>query len=168
VTYLANHDALTGLPNRTLFYDRLGQSLARAHREGESIAVLFIDLDGFKLINDTLGHDSGDILLREVADRIMSCVRESDTVARMGGDEFTVILMNIRPPLSSEYVARKIIDALTLPFMLNGKESCITASVGIAIYPDNGDSASALVKLADAAMYLAKNSGKNCYHLIDN
>jgi diguanylate cyclase (GGDEF)-like protein len=168
VTYLANHDPLTDLPNRTLFYDRLNQALARARRDEEAIAVLFLDLDGFKPINDTLGHDAGDKLLQEVAKRMLACVRDSDTVARMGGDEFTVILCNLRPPLSSEHVAKKIIDAIALPFALNGKECSITASIGISLYPDNGEAAAMLVKLADAAMYLAKNSGRNCYRFIDD
>lgn len=161
--HLAHHDTLTGLPNRILFYDRLNQAITRARRAKESFAVLFLDLDGFKLINDTFGHDVGDALLREAAKRIVACVRDSDTVARMGGDEFTVVLSNVRTPNSKNRVAKKIVEALARPFVLNGKDCSVSVSIGIALYPDNGKTAEQLVKLADAAMYLAKNSGKNCY-----
>ncbi|WP_298159994.1 diguanylate cyclase [Ferrovum sp.] len=159
---LAHHDSLTGLPNRILFYDRLNQAITRALRDKESIAVLYLDLDGFKHINDTLGHDAGDALLREAAKRIMACVRESDTVARIGGDEFTVILCNAQTTSSNDHVAKKIVDAIAYPFMINGKNCTVSASIGIAIYPDHGETAEQLVKIADAAMYLAKHSGKNC------
>ncbi len=163
ITHLAYHDFLTSLPNRILFYDRLNQAITKARRDKESIAVLFLDLDGFKVINDTFGHDVGDALLREVSERIVACVRDSDTVARMGGDEFTVILSNVRTPNSSDRVAKKIVEAIARPFALNGKNCSVSASIGIALYPDNGDTADQLVKIADAAMYLAKNGGKNCY-----
>jgi diguanylate cyclase (GGDEF)-like protein len=166
VTYLAHHDALTGLPNRILFYDRLNQEITRAHRDKESIAVLFLDLDGFKLVNDTLGHDAGDTLLREAAKRIQACVRDSDTVARMGGDEFTVVLGNVRTKNSKDRVAKKIVEAIASPFVLNGKSCSVSVSIGIALYPDNGETAEQLVKIADAAMYLAKHAGKNCYRFI--
>lgn len=163
VTYLAHHDTLTGLPNRILFYDRLNQAIARAHREKEAIAVLFLDLDGFKQVNDTLGHDIGDALLREAAQRIQSCVRDSDTVARMGGDEFTVILTNIKSENSKDRVAQKIIEEIAAPFMLNGKNCSVSVSIGIALFPENGDTPEQLIKMADAAMYMAKHGGKNCY-----
>lgn len=163
ILHLAQHDTLTALPNRILFYDRLNQALTRARRDKESIAVLFLDLDGFKLINDTLGHDAGDALLHEVAKRIVACVRDSDTVARMGGDEFTVILCNVRTPNSVDRVAKIIVEAIASPFMLNGKDCSVSVSIGIALYPDNGETAEQLVKISDAAMYLAKHSGKNCY-----
>lgn len=163
VTHLAHHDGLTGLPNRILFYDRLNQAIARAHREKEAIAVFFLDLDGFKQINDTLGHDVGDALLREAAQRIQSCVRDSDTVARMGGDEFTVILSNVKSEHSQDRVAQKIIEEVARPFMLNGKKCAVSVSIGIALYPENGETPEQLVKIADAAMYMAKHSGKNCY-----
>lgn len=166
VLHLAHHDTLTALPNRILFYDRLNQSITRARRDKELFAVLFLDLDGFKLINDTFGHDVGDMLLREAAKRIVACVRDSDTVARMGGDEFTVILSNVRTPNSKDRVAKKIVEALARPFALNGKNCSVSVSIGIALYPDNGKTAEQLVKLADAAMYLAKNSGKNCYRFV--
>lgn len=168
VTELAHHDSLTGLPNRILFYDRLNQSIARARREKESIAVLYLDLDGFKLVNDTFGHDVGDALLCEAARRIRACVRVSDTVARMGGDEFTVILCNVKTANSKDRVAKKIIDAISQPFMLNGKECSVSVSIGIALYPDNGETAEQLVKIADAAMYLAKHGGRNCYRFVGN
>lgn len=168
ITELAHHDSLTGLPNRILFYDRLNQSIARARREEESIAVLYLDLDGFKLVNDTFGHDVGDALLCEASRRIRDCVRVSDTVARMGGDEFTVILCNVRTANSKDRVAKKIIDAISHPFMLNGKDCSVSVSIGIALYPDNGETAEQLVKIADAAMYLAKHSGRNCYRFVDN
>jgi len=161
--FLAHHDTLTGLPNRMLFYDRLNQAMARARREKGSFAVLFLDLDGFKLVNDTFGHDTGDALLCEVAIRIKACIRESDTAARMGGDEFMVILNNVRSPANTESVAQKIVATLARPFDLDGKICSISVSIGISIYTDNGEAAEQLVKIADDAMYTAKNNGKNCY-----
>ncbi len=166
VTHLAHHDALTGLPNRVLFYDRLNQALARARRDKESLAVLFLDLDGFKPINDMFGHDTGDAMLREVARRLVNCVRQSDTVARMGGDEFTVILCNTQTPSANDRVANQIIEAIARPFSLHGKDCSVSASIGIAVYPDHGETAEQLVKISDAAMYLAKQSGKNCYRVV--
>lgn len=168
INYLAHHDTLTALPNRILFYDRLNQAITRGRREKELSAVLFLDLDGFKLINDTFGHDVGDVLLREAAKRIVGCVRESDTVARMGGDEFTVILSNVRTPDNIKHVANKIVEAIARPFVLNGKKCSVSVSIGISLHPDNGETAAQLVKIADAAMYLAKHSGKNCYRFIGN
>jgi diguanylate cyclase (GGDEF)-like protein len=168
ILHLAHHDALTSLPNRVLFYDRLNQEITSANRENESFAVLFLDLDGFKLINDTFGHDVGDALLCAAAKRISACVRDSDTVARMGGDEFTVILSNVRSASSKDRVAKKIIEAISQPFVINGKSCMVSVSIGIALYPDNAKTAEQLVKIADAAMYLAKNSGKNCYRLVDS
>ena len=166
VTHLAHHDGLTGLPNRILFYDRLNQAIARARRDKESVAVLFLDLDGFKKINDTLGHAIGDALLIEAAKRIQSCVRESDTVARMGGDEFTAILCNVGN--GKEIVAHKILDTIRQPFMLGDQSCTVGVSIGIAVYPDSGGNAEDLVKVADTAMYLAKDSGKNCYRFTGN
>ena len=163
ITHLAYHDPLTSLPNRILFYDRLNQAITKARRDKESIAVLFLDLDGFKAINDTLGHDVGDELLREASKRIVACVRDSDTVARMGGDEFMVILSSVRTPNSNNRVAKEIVEAIASPFMLNGKNLSISVSIGIALYPHDGDTAEQLIKISDAAMYLAKHNGKNCY-----
>jgi diguanylate cyclase (GGDEF)-like protein len=152
ITHLAHHDNLTALPNRILFYDRLNQEIKKARRNKESIAVFFLDLDGFKSINDTLGHDVGDALLRETAKRIVACVRDSDTVARIGGDEFTVILSNVKTLNSISPVAERIVEAMATPFMLNGKNCHVTVSIGIALYPSNGETAEQLVKIADAAM----------------
>jgi diguanylate cyclase (GGDEF)-like protein len=165
---LAQHDTLTTLPNRTLFYDRLSQAMTRASRDKGSFAILFIDLDDFKNVNDTLGHDIGDALLREAARRITACVRKSDTVARMGGDEFTVIISNVRTQASVERVAKKIVASLANQFELNGKNCSVSASIGIAFYPDNGETAAQLMKVADDAMYSAKYSGKNCYRFGGN
>jgi len=168
VTHLAHHDNLTALPNRILFYDRLNQEIKKARRSKDSIAVFFLDLDGFKIINDTLGHGAGDALLCEVAKRIVACVRDSDTVARVGGDEFTVIISNVKTQNSISTVAERIVEAITTPFMLNGKNCLVTASIGIALYPSNGETAEQLVKIADAGMYLAKKAGKNCYHFVSD
>ena len=162
VLHLAHHDPLTGLPNRILFYDRLNQAISKARRDKELVGVLFLDLDGFKLINDTFGHDAGDLLLQQVAARAVACVRDSDTVARMGGDEFTLILQNIGTPENINLVAKKIIDAIGTPFLLNGKERSISVSIGISLFPTLGETADQLIKMADTAMYLAKQSGKNC------
>jgi diguanylate cyclase (GGDEF)-like protein len=166
ITHLAHHDTLTTLPNRILFFDRLNQTISKARRDKVSFAILYLDLDGFKLVNDTYGHGSGDVLLREAAKRVLACVRDSDTVARMGGDEFTVILGNVSTPNSKVHVAKKIVEAIARPFVLDGKHCTISVSIGIAIYPDNGKTAAQLVKIADAAMYLAKHSGKNCYRFV--
>jgi diguanylate cyclase (GGDEF)-like protein len=167
ITHLAHHDNLTALPNRILFYDRLNHAISKARRDKESIAVLFLDLDGFKSINDTLGHDVGDALLREAAKRIVACVRDSDTVARMGGDEFTIILGNVQTPNSIDRVANKIVESIASPFILNGKCCLVSVSIGIALYPDNGETSDQLIKIADAAMYMAKHSGKNGYRFVD-
>ena len=160
--YLANHDLLTGLPNRNLFYDRLQHSLEKAVRSKERLAVLFIDLDNFKTVNDTFGHEYGDMLLLQVAERLHACVRKEDTIARLGGDEFTILVEDIHEP---EYVvsgtALRIIDMLSQPFMLEAHDAHISASIGIAFYPDNGADMTTLLKNADSAMYQAKQSGKN-------
>ena len=168
IIHLAHHDALTGLPNRILFQDRLNHAIAKARRDKESIAVLYLDLDGFKLVNDTYGHDVGDKLLCETAKRILSCVRDSDTVARMGGDEFTVILSNVETPKNTDRVVSKIVDAIADPYVLNGKSCKVSVSIGIALFPGHGKTAEQLLKIADAAMYLAKQSGKNCYRFADS
>ncbi|MDD4910879.1 MAG: diguanylate cyclase [Sideroxydans sp.] len=166
VTHLAHHDGLTGLPNRILFYDRLNQAIARAKRNKESVAVLFLDLDGFKKINDTLGHNIGDALLIETAKRIKKCIRESDTVARMGGDEFTAILCDVGTGNGKEIVAQKILDAIRAPYQLHEQTCSVGVSIGIALYPDSSGNAEELVKVADTAMYLAKDGGKNCYRFM--
>ncbi len=159
----ANYDALTGLPNRTLFMDRLDQSVHRAHREGCRFALMFIDLDRFKWVNDTLGHGAGDALLQEASARLRDSVRESDTVARLGGDEFTVILPKIHRNQDAEIIAEKILKHLQHPFLLEGREVFISGSVGITLYPDDADSVETLVRNADAAMYQAKEAGRNAF-----
>jgi diguanylate cyclase (GGDEF)-like protein/PAS domain S-box-containing protein len=158
--HMAMYDGLTDLPNRTLFFDRLRHTFAVARRNKYSFALLFIDLDGFKQINDTWGHDVGDLLLKETAVRLVSSVRDSDTVARMGGDEFTVILTRVQQPPDPGIVAGKIIAALGRPFLLRGLECGVSASIGISWYPGDGDDLEELLNKADAAMYRVKESGK--------
>jgi diguanylate cyclase (GGDEF)-like protein/PAS domain S-box-containing protein len=157
----ANFDGLTGLPNRRLFRDRLGQAINKAHRHGTPLAVMFLDLDRFKEVNDTLGHDAGDVLLQEAARRIGSCIRETDTVARLGGDEFTVILSELHDPDNAERVAEEILEKLTQPFTLRSESVFISASVGITLYPGDGTTVDVLIKNADQAMYAAKGAGRN-------
>ncbi|MFZ2619313.1 MAG: diguanylate cyclase [Alphaproteobacteria bacterium] len=160
---LAYHDMLTGLPNRQLFYDRLNVALANAYRQLTRVGLLFLDLDGFKAVNDNLGHDAGDMLLKAVALRLQECLRETDTVCRLGGDEFTVIV-NIRQPQDCELVARKIVDAINQPYTLGThRDVRVSTSIGIAMYPTHGGNAADLIKKADAAMYVAKHTGKNQY-----
>jgi len=162
--FLANHDALTHLPNRALLQQRIEQSLVRAQRHHMKIAVLFIDLDRFKIINDTLGHDAGDILLQEAAKRLKHCLRESDTVARQGGDEFVVLVEDFSDEQYLTTIARKIMSALAQPFILMGQELHVSASIGIAVYPQDGADVFSLLKNADVAMYRAKDSGKNTFN----
>ncbi|MDX8411804.1 MAG: diguanylate cyclase [Mariprofundaceae bacterium] len=159
--YMAHNDDLTGLPNRALFFDRLQQVMVQSQRRREKFAVLFVDLDRFKAVNDSLGHDAGDALLRETSSRLRGCVRKMDTVARMGGDEFTIILHNVCLPENAGMIAQKVIDALAQPFMLGGEACRIGASIGIAVYPDDGEDLEALIKCADTAMYQAKQKGRN-------
>ena len=158
---LAYYDTLTGLPNRALFYDRLAQEIKKAHRAGLKMALLFIDLDKFKEVNDTLGHDTGDLLLVEAAQRVSNCVREADTVARLGGDEFIVILSELDDASSIERVAENILHKLAEPFLLADKTIYVSASIGITLYPDDATGAGDLLKDADQAMYAAKNAGRN-------
>lgn len=161
ITYQAFHDSLTGLPNRTLFKDRLDQALATARRHKyRTPAVMFLDLDRFKQINDSLGHDAGDELLQEVASRLRRCVRESDTVARLGGDEFTILLPDITDEEDVRTAAQKIIDVMQLPVLLAGREIIISTSIGISIYPKDGRDPDTLMKYADSAMYHIKGTGR--------
>lgn len=163
LAYLAHYDTLTGLPGRALFRDRLKHAMAKAERNKQMVALMFLDLDRFKAINDTLGHSAGDALLKNVAQRLKECVRDEDTVARLGGDEFTVILEEISDVADASIVAKKIIDSVALPMFLNGHEVFVTASIGITVYPlDNADM-DELIKNADSAMYRAKEEGKNSY-----
>ena len=161
LAYAAAHDGLTSLPNRSLFREQLQKNLARVQRDKTGLALLFIDLDRFKHINDTFGHDIGDMLLVEVSKRIKKTLRESDTVARLGGDEFTVILCAISTREDAILVAKKIIDLLQQPFFLDENECFIGSSIGISLYPDHGKETEILIKRADAAMYAVKQSGRN-------
>ncbi|MDP2239401.1 MAG: PAS domain S-box protein [Burkholderiales bacterium] len=164
IRHLANYDELTGLPNRTLFNERLAHALAQARRNDRQLAVLFIDLDRFKNINDTLGHDAGDLVLKEVADRLRGCLRDSDSVGRLGGDEF-VVLIEEPPQISGvSMVAQKILEAVARPFILAAQEYHIGATIGISAYPEDGMDMQTLLKHADAAMYHAKEQGGNNYH----
>lgn len=160
---MAHFDALTGLPNRPLFFDRLNFTMKQAKRDKKTCALLFIDLDGFKEVNDSLGHKAGDAVLREAALRIAANIRESDTAARMGGDEFTVILGQLADPEDSQRVARKLLTALDSPFAIPHGNCRISASIGISFYPEHGHTPETLLARADAAMYAAKHAGKNCY-----
>jgi diguanylate cyclase len=161
LAYLAQYDPLTDLANRALFHDRLGQALARTEREGNMVALMFLDLDRFKAVNDKLGHNGGDELLKEVARRIKRRVRESDTVARIGGDEFAIILENLSDAQDAAPVAQDILDRLSEPVVLDGYEILLTASIGVAVRPPSeGDR---LLKDADTAMYRAKERGRNTY-----
>ncbi len=161
--YMANFDALTDLPNRVLFFDRLKQSIKEASRNNRKLALLFVDLDRFKFINDTYGHSIGDKLLKEASSRLVNCVRKMDTVARMGGDEFAIILSKIKKPNDAGSIANKIIKAMSSIFFLDGLECSIGASIGISMYPVNGEEAEILLTNADTAMYSAKRSGRNKY-----
>ncbi|MBX9915672.1 MAG: EAL domain-containing protein [Nitrosomonas sp.] len=160
---MATHDALTGLPNRHLLQDRIEQALVHDTRSQKQMAVLFIDLDHFKTINDSLGHDIGDLLLQAVAERLLTCVRSEDTVARQGGDEFIVVLNAIAESLDAAKVAQKILDALMRPYYIHKNELHICGSIGIAVFPDDGANAETLLKNSDVAMYHAKENGRNNY-----
>ena len=159
--HLAEHDALTDLPNRLLLNDRLARSIALARRYGRRLAVLFLDCDRFKHINDTLGHSIGDQVLRSVAQRLRTCVRESDTVSRHGGDEFLILLSEVDHPDDAGLIAEKIVASIGEPHPIAGHELTLSASVGIALYPEDGQDTQTLVMRADAAMYHAKNDGRN-------
>jgi len=165
IRHLAFHDALTGLPNRLLFGDRLQMAVNHARRYRQRVAVLFVDIDRFKVINDSLGHTRGDRLLQDVAERLRDCLREDDTIARFGGDEFTLLLSSVARVEDALSVAGKILKALEAPFPQAGRELFVTPSIGIALYPDDGQDLETLVKNADAAMYQAKEQGGNRYQL---
>jgi diguanylate cyclase (GGDEF)-like protein/PAS domain S-box-containing protein len=163
LSHLAWHDGLTDLPNSTLFNDRLTQAMALAHRHGHKLAVIFIDIDRFKLVNDALGHVSGDRLLQSVAQRLLSCVRSTDTVSRRGGDEFVVLLSEVAQAEDAGVSAEKILAALAQPHCIGQSSVQVTASLGIATFPDDGAEAETLLSNADCAMYYAKGSGRSCY-----
>jgi diguanylate cyclase (GGDEF)-like protein/PAS domain S-box-containing protein len=160
IEYLANFDALTGLPNRNLFHDRLKHAVARASRQGDGFALMFVDLDNFKTVNDTLGHDAGDLLLQEAARRLEKCIRDGDTAARLGGDEFTVLLETSEQAAVGG-TAQRIVEVLAAAFALRDGEVYVSCSIGISIYPDDGADDQTLMKNADIAMYRAKQQGKN-------
>ncbi|MBF0357954.1 MAG: diguanylate cyclase [Magnetococcales bacterium] len=159
--HLAFHDVLTGLPNRQLFYDRIDQSIAISNRSKKMMAIMFFDLDRFKKVNDTLGHDVGDQLLVEVANRLSSCVRKSDTIARMGGDEFTAVLNGVDTVSQVEKLANKILKSLGKKFILGEHSINVTSSIGISLFPKDGENIDTLTKNADKALYLAKGAGRN-------
>ena len=163
IAHLARYDGITGLPNRNLLRDRLDQALPLAKRDSRQVAVLIADLDGFKLINDTLGHQSGDRLLAAVGKRIRPVLRASDTVARVSGDEFVIMLPDLAQPDAAATVAQKVLDVLSTPFLVDGHEAFLTASIGIALYPRDGPDSETLLKAANAAMYRAKDSERGGY-----
>jgi diguanylate cyclase (GGDEF)-like protein len=165
IRYQALHDLLTGLPNRALFNDRLEIALAQAARNQTQLAVMFLDLDRFKTVNDTLGHAAGDHLLKAVTQRLRHCLRESDTVSRWGGDEFTLLLPNIQSVADATAIAQRLLESFKANFVLEEHQLHISSSIGIAIYPRHGTDAETLIKHADVALYRAKDSGRNGYHV---
>jgi diguanylate cyclase (GGDEF)-like protein/PAS domain S-box-containing protein len=167
IRHMAYYDTTTNLPNRVLFEDRLGRELSRIKCSDRMLAVLSLDIDRFKYVNDTLGHAMGDLLLRSVTERLFGCLRETDTLARVGGDEFTIILTDLGDPAEAVAVAEKLLAAFAQPFMLGEIELFVTSSIGIAISPNDGDNLTDLIKNADTAMYRAKELGRNNYQLYD-
>jgi diguanylate cyclase (GGDEF)-like protein len=165
MTHQAEHDALTGLPNRTLLGERLSQSIALAQRHGKRVALMYLDVDHFKQINDTLGHAIGDRLLQLVARRLQACVRLSDTVCRQGGDEFVILLAEVETVHDAALAARKLIEAMLEPHLIDGEMLQVTLSIGVSLYPDDGRDAETVVKHADTAMYYAKRGGRNNYRM---
>jgi diguanylate cyclase (GGDEF)-like protein/PAS domain S-box-containing protein len=163
LTHLAHHDALTNLPNRTLFQEKLNLAIKQAESSDESIAVLFLDLDNFKPVNDTLGHRIGDLLLQAVAERLAATIRTTDTVARIGGDEFTVVLTGFKTPQNAGRVAEKLLQTISHPYLLEEHLVKIGVSIGISVYPSDGQTAEELLLLADMAMYFSKRQGRNRY-----
>ena len=163
IRHLAFHDALTDLPNRSLLLDRLERQIALAEREKRFFAVMFLDLDGFKLINDHHGHHIGDSVLKEVAERLKGLIRQSDTVARLGGDEFVVVLDNPTNKDEVAHIAHRVVTIINEPMEIHGAIAQVGASIGIATFPNDGDTPAALFKNADTAMYAAKVGGKNTY-----
>ena len=168
IRHMAQHDALTGLPNRRLFIDILNLEMAQARRHSSKLAVLFLDLDRFKEVNDTLGHEAGDRLLKLVADRLRRAIRESDTVARIGGDEFNLVLSDIGRAEDVSEIAKKIVDSVAKPVVIAGHDLHVTSSIGISVYPDDGLKVDSLLRYADIAMYHAKESGRNTFRFYNS
>ena len=162
---LALHDPLTGLPNRRLLEDRIGTAIEHARRNRSHVAMMYIDLDGFKEVNDTWGHDCGDILLQMVSDRLVSAARGEDTVARIGGDEFMVVLGELNDPEDIHIPAKKLVAAVAEPYQIKGQTVIVTTSIGISIYPYDAATVEALITSSDRALYQAKRAGKNRYHI---
>ncbi len=167
ITHLAEHDSLTGLPNRLLFCDRVGQAISLARRHRGRAAVLFLDLDGFKYINDTMGHAAGDEFLKSVAARLLHCVRTPDTVSRQGGDEFVLLLQDVQKPEDAAATARRVLSAVAEVHLADRRELHVTASIGISVFPEDGLDAETLIKNADFAMYLAKKNGRQSYQFFE-
>ena len=167
IHHLATHDGLTDLPSLSLAKDRLSMALGMARRNKTALAVMFIDLDGFKTVNDTLGHDAGDHVLSQVAQRLLSCARETDTVARVGGDEFLLISTGLHAAENATQIAEKVIRLVSQPVIINGRQAVVSTSIGIALYPDHGEEMDRLIKQADEAMYRIKNAGKNGFRFAD-
>jgi diguanylate cyclase (GGDEF)-like protein/PAS domain S-box-containing protein len=168
VQFLAYYDALTGLPNRTLLQDRVTKALAAARRQNHQVALLFLDLDGFKIINDSLGHAVGDLFLQEFAERLKTWAREQDTVARVGGDEFLIVLTGIRDVADAAVTAERLINSMTAEFLVQGHSLRISCSIGVSIFPKHGTDCETLIKNADAAMYGAKDSGRNNFRFFSD
>jgi len=165
--HIAHFDALTGVPNRVLLADRLAQALARTKRDKGMVAVCYLDLDGFKPINDNYGHEAGDKVLVEVARRIKKVIREDDTVARLGGDEFVVLLVGLQVPEECVGSLRRLLETINRPIEIDGKSLTVSASIGVSLYPEDQQDPDTLLRHADQAMYVAKQTGKNRYHLFD-
>ena len=165
MTHMAEHDFLTGLPNRMLLTDRLAQAISLALRHGKKVALMYLDLDHFKHINDSLGHEVGDKLLQSAAKRLQACVRFSDTVSRQGGDEFVVLLAEVEEVQGAVLIAEKLIEAMTEPHIIGDHRLHVTLSIGISLYPDDGKDVEAMIRNADTAMYHAKKSGRNNYQV---
>lgn len=162
--HLAMHDSLTGLPNRLYFNDRLAWTLSYARRNKEKVALMFLDLDGFKEVNDNYGHEAGDQLLVETAKRLSECIRSTDTIARIGGDEFCVVLSQLKDEQDASIIANKFIRVLEQPFAVGGRSARVSVSIGISLFPKDGEEPADLKRKADIAMYKTKASGKNGYH----
>ena len=166
--YRANFDSLTDLPNRTLMHDRLTQAMKKARRDETGVLLMFLDLDHFKAVNDTMGHLAGDLLLRQAAKRISSCLRDMDTAARIGGDEFAIILPDAHKVSTAETIAGKLLKALAEPFELDSQQASVSASIGITVFPNDGEDAETLLKNADHAMYAAKRKGRNAFRVFSS